>query len=227
MYFDNLENVSEDFWTRPEKVLTDLDYLSLMTFPVESLELGEKIAAKLLISLNHINKKGRVAIGLAANQIGINKSVFVINVDKPLIFINPDVIELSKEKTQFKEGCMSIPKKIVPISRHLRIKVKADNLSEPTWFGVEWNGGQIDEVKFLEAVTIQHEFNHLHGILITDLDERPDPYVAPKLPGRNDKIKISKGIETKEIKYKNLEQYEKDGWNTVGTPGESTFLDNR
>jgi len=215
MYFDNLENVDEDFWSRPERVLTvpeHEEYLTRMTKPVESLELGEKIAAKLLITLNHLNRKGRVAIGLSANQIGINKSVFVINVDKPLYFINPDVIELSKEKSQFNEGCMSIPKKIVPISRHLRIKVKADNLPEPTWFGVEWNGGQIAEFELLESFAIQHEFNHLHGILITDLDERPDPYIAPKIPGRNDMVKIIKDEKIKEIKYKKFDQYKKDGW---------------
>jgi len=214
MPFDNLENMDEEFWSRPEKVLTVPEYVEFLTHatkPVDK-ELGEKIAAKLFVTLNELNKKKRVAIGLAANQIGIDKSVFVINVDRPLYFINPDVIELSNEKSQFNEGCMSVPKKRVPISRHLKIKVKADNLTEPEWFGVDWNGGQIDEIRMLESFAIQHEFNHLHGILITDLDERPEPVIAEKIPSRNDRVKISKGEKSMEIKYKNFESYRKEGW---------------
>jgi peptide deformylase len=214
MYFDNLENMDDDFWSRPERVLTIPEHEEFLTHPTKAVdkELGEKIAAKLLITLNYLNKDRRVAIGLAANQIGIDKAVFVINVDRPLYFINPDVIELSKEKSQFNEGCLSVPKKRVPISRHLRIKVKADNLVEPEWFGVEWDGGQVDEIKMLESFTIQHEFNHLHGILITDLDERPAPFVAPKEPGRNDKINIVKDEQVMEIKYKHFNKYQKQGW---------------
>jgi len=224
MYFDNLENMDDDFWLRPERVLTvpeHEEFLSHHTKPV-SLELGEKIAGKLLITLNHLNQKKRVAVGLAANQIGINASVFVVHAKNPLYFINPDVIELSKETSQFNEGCLSIPKKRVPITRHLRIKVSADNLQEPEWFGVEWNGGQVDEIELLESFTIQHEFNHLHGILITDLDERPAPYVAEKKIGRNEHITVYKKIKRlgmseeeevlETIKFKHLDKYLKDGW---------------
>jgi len=224
MYFDDLENKDEDFWSRPESVLTvpeHEEFLTHATQPV-GLELGEKIAGKLMVTLAYLNRYRRVAVGLAANQIGINKSVFVINIDSPLYFINPDVIELSKERAQFNEGCLSIPKKRVPISRHMRIKVKADNLKEPEWFGVEWDGGRVDETRMLEAFAIQHEFNHLHGILITDLDERPAPFVAENRFGRNDKVTVYKmvksfGMENEElksmeIKYKHLDKYQKDGW---------------
>ena len=214
MYFDDLENKDIDFWSRPEKVLTvpeHEEFLTHATQPVE-LELGEKIAAKLMITLTHLNRYRRVAIGLAANQIGINRSVFVINIDRPLYFINPDVVELSKEKAQFNEGCLSVPKKRIPISRHMRIKVKADNLKEPEWFGVEWEGGRVDETRMLEAFAIQHEFNHLHGILITDLDERPESFIAEKVPGRNDLINVIKDEKTIQIKYKHLDKYQRDGW---------------
>jgi peptide deformylase len=71
---------------------------------------GEAIAVKLLNELTN-SKSG---IGLAAPQIGITKRVCVVNVKEPIVLINPEIIESDGEFI-FKEGCLSYPKKVVPV----------------------------------------------------------------------------------------------------------------
>lgn len=201
-----------EFWDIPSEIVTNREYLSEMTEPCESLEEGELIVKKLFATLNHLNKYKKAAIGLAANQIGISKNVFVIDVIKPLYFINPDVIEVSEEKIRMNEGCMSIHKKKSLVTRNLKVLIKADNMSEPKWFGVDFDGGQLAEEAF-ESFAIQHEMNHLHGILIADIDEKPQPIVNMNIKfGRNEYVKIYRNDETIEIKFKKFEQYQKDGW---------------
>jgi len=207
--------VTEDFWKIPSKIVTNTEYLSQPTEKVESLELGEKIAAKLIYTLNQINRKKKLGIGLTANQIGISASVFVIDIVEQKYFINPEIIEVSENKARYKENCLSLPNKTCLVQRHVRVKVKADNLKEPEWFGVEYDGNPIEEEKLLEAIVIQHEYNHTHGILITDLDETPQPIIVDKVYGRNELVKIKKDNEIKEIKYKKYDIYKKDGWDLI------------
>ena len=78
-------------------IVTDKNKL---TTPCEivSLEEGEEIAIRLLHELRNSNTPG---IGLAANQIGINKRVCVVNVKEPIVLINPEIVEKSKEKFLF------------------------------------------------------------------------------------------------------------------------------
>ena len=93
-------------------ITTDLSKVNITKLkekcePVSTIEEGEEIAAKLLKALSE-SKNG---IGLAANQIGINKRVCVINVKEPLILINPEIIGSSEEWFVFPEGCLSFPNK--------------------------------------------------------------------------------------------------------------------
>jgi peptide deformylase len=103
-------------------------------------------------------------VGLAANQVGILKRIFVIDIadeDDPselLVFINPEIIELDGEQI-FNEGCLSFPGAAEEIKRAATVKVRALNL-EGASFELEADG--------LLAVAIQHENDHLNGVLMID-----------------------------------------------------------
>ena len=159
---------------------------------------GERIAEKLIIELNN-SKSG---IGLAAPQIGITKSVCVINVKepKPIVLINPEIVESNGEFI-FKEGCLSYPKKAISVKRHAMIAVEADNLDEPLILDVRKGGNAAD---LLEIACVQHEIDHLSGITMFDRKYVKPTYRAPKKYGRNEKVVIiaKDSKSTKKIKYK-------------------------
>jgi len=98
-------------------------------------------------------------VGLAANQIGIDKRVCVINVSRPIALVNPEIIEFDG-RIIFEEACLSFPGEVVITERYRNITVVASNLAEPLCFG-----GSTD---FLECVCVQHEIDHLNGITMHD-----------------------------------------------------------
>ena len=181
-----------------------------LTTPCEvvSLKEGEDIAVKLLKELTD-SKKG---IGLAANQIGINKRVCVINVKEPLVLINPKIVEKSKEQFVFPEGCLSFPDSKVKTIRHESIVVEADNHEGQLSFSA--NSKDINDA--FECVCVQHEIDHLDGITMFDREFKNEPLVrgknAPLKIGRNEKVTITKGSESKILKYKKAEPMLEDGW---------------
>jgi len=103
-------------------------------------------------------------IGLAAPQVGVVDRLIVYDIDDdPRILVNPAVIELSEEREEGDEGCLSVPGVAMPVERALRIRVKA---SDET-------GAALDFVaQDLEARVIQHEIDHLDGVLIVDRTTR-------------------------------------------------------
>ena len=106
--------------------------------------------------------KKEEGIGLAGPQVGIAKQIFVTNVDgKEKVFINPKITKrVGKEVMQ--EGCLSLPGLQFKIERAEKIEIKALNKK----------GGKIKlEAEGLFAVCLQHEFDHLKGVLIIDYNE--------------------------------------------------------
>ena len=101
-------------------------------------------------------------VGLAAPQVGILKRIFVIDVspegDDPLVFINPEILEMSGEQTGY-EGCLSVPGKSGIVTRANYVKAKATNLD-----GEEF----VIEGEELLARAIQHENDHLDGKMYVD-----------------------------------------------------------
>jgi peptide deformylase len=103
-------------------------------------------------------------VGLAATQIGEPYQLFVIDVadqDEPSelrVFINPEIIERHDDVT-WNEGCLSFPGVTEEIDRAARVKVRAQD-REGKWFELEADG--------LLAVAIQHEYDHLQGVLMID-----------------------------------------------------------
>ena len=169
---------------------------------------GEEIAIRLLHELRNSEDKG---IGLAANQIGINKRVCVINVKEPLVLINPEIIERSEKEFIFPEGCLSFPNKKVRTKRNVSIKVKADNHESTLSFSAD--SKDINDA--FECVCVQHEIDHLDGITMFDRKFVKPAAVSNKI-GRNEKVTIEKGSESKTLKYKKAESLLEDGWILVG-----------
>ena len=98
-------------------------------------------------------------IGLAANQIGVSKRILVVDAGKTLAIINPVICEF-KNWVVGEEGCLSIPGKNYNIKRAKWIKIKFNNIK-----------GQEHEVVVDDPVlarVIQHEVDHLDGILLCD-----------------------------------------------------------
>jgi peptide deformylase len=100
-------------------------------------------------------------VGLAAPQVGVPLRVFVTLVegDKPRVFINPEIVLTSQELVTIEEGCLSLPKLYVDVVRPELVKVQAWN-EKGRPFTVETDG-------FLARV-IQHEYDHLDGVLFVD-----------------------------------------------------------
>ena len=136
-------------------------------------------------------------IGLAAPQVGVLRRMVVIEVPVPAeddadpegesetegddipipepetvkyVLINPEIIEVSEETVIYKEGCLSIPGMIGDVERPKRVKIRAVDL-EGNSFELTGEG--------LLARALQHEIDHLEGILYSDLAESIVPIEAP------------------------------------------------
>ena len=173
-----------------------------------SIKEGEEIGVRLL----HELRESENGIGLAANQIGIQKRVCVVNVKEPLVLINPKIVEKSKEQFIFPEGCLSFPDSKIKTIRHESIVVEADNHQGKLSFSA--NSKNIDDA--FECVCVQHEIDHLNGITMFDREFKQEPIVkgknAPLKIGRNEKVTITKGSESKVMKYKKVQPMLEDGW---------------
>ncbi len=102
-------------------------------------------------------------VGLAANQVGVARRVAVVDVGKevpePLILINPEIKAVSDDTEITEEGCLSIPEIFGDVERPLRVVVRALD-KDGTPFELESTGYQ--------ARAIQHEIDHLDGVLFLD-----------------------------------------------------------
>jgi peptide deformylase len=187
-------------------IITEVSKLQTKCKPVSSFNFneGEEIGAQLLKELTE-SKSG---IGLAANQIGINKRVCVVNVKEPLVLINPKIIETSEETFVFPEGCLSFPNKHIRTNRFVSVVVEADNHEGKLSFSAE--SEDINDA--LECACVQHEIDHLDGVTMFDREWKQEPYQAPKSYGRNEKVTVTDGTETKELKYKKAEKLLESGW---------------
>lgn len=99
-------------------------------------------------------------IGLAAPQCGIQKRIIVVLMnDTPRVFVNPEIVFFSKEKESGEEGCLSIPQTYIQKNRYSEITIKYRNLA---------GHPHLETHTGLNARVIQHEIDHLDGILMTD-----------------------------------------------------------
>ena len=117
-------------------------------------------------------------IGLAAIQVGVPKRVIVIDLSKdeektPLYFVNPEVVVKSKNNSTYEEGCLSVPGQFAEVDRPDKCHI--------TYLDYD---GQKQELKAegLLATCIQHEMDHLEGILFIDyLSKLKKNFIVKKL----------------------------------------------
>ncbi len=105
-------------------------------------------------------------VGLAANQVGIDKRIILISLNvgtkkeqKIVAMINPEIVALSPQKVVMEEGCLSLPGQFADVARPVKVQVRWQN---PTGDWIEKRIGAWD------ARIFQHEFDHLEGKLFTD-----------------------------------------------------------
>ena len=169
-----------------------------------SVEEGMAIATELFQILN---KRGD-GIGLAANQVGIDAQVAVVNVREPLVLINPKI--LSKEvEIPFYEGCLSYPGKGVNTKRYRDVVISTEQ-SESDWYfsGAQapkdskgsWEKEQSKnedaQLRTLESVCVQHEIDHLNGVVCMDRKVNTT-IVKDKKVGRNEPCPCGSGKKYK------------------------------
>ena len=184
-----------------------------------SVEEGRTIATELFQILN---KRGD-GIGLAANQVGIDAQVAVVNVIEPLVLINPKIIH-KEHPIDYFEGCLSYPKKGTPTKRYRDIIIQtaqsesgwyfsgADSLQNVRGSWEEKNKEDEQERRILESICVQHEIDHLNGITIHDREMKLEPTKVEKKIGRNQLVTIKKGDAVKVLKYKKAQNLLNQGW---------------
>ena len=127
-------------------------------------------------------------IGLAAIQIGVPKRIIVMDISRdenkkePMYFINPIIKNQNKEKSKYEEGCLSVPDQFAEIERPNACEVEY----------LDYNGKkQLLKADGLLATCIQHEMDHLEGILFIDyLSKLKKSMIIKKLS----KIKVNREI---------------------------------
>jgi peptide deformylase len=200
------------------KIVTRKNKLTKVVNPCSSVEEGEEIAKKLIEALDDFG-----GLGLAANQVGIDKAVCVVRARKdeePKVLINPRCVDVSDEKVGYIEGCLSLPGKRVHTVRNKTVKIACDNWVNEIEFGPDSSELDADnywkDEGLLECVCIQHEVGHLSGELITDdhIRLKREPVKRIKY-GRNEKVMVEKDGETQFIKYKKAEALLEDGWEII------------
>lgn len=177
-----VETFRSGWGQKVSKIITDLVILRAhnnITLPEEV----KDIIKELEISLQNSAIPG---VGLAAPQIGINKKIAIVRMgSEDIDLVNPIIVERENGFINFNEGCLSMPGKRVNTYRYKEIFVKDDLHPD----GIVAVGGV--------AVAIEHEFDHLGGILMIDRA------IGKNKIGRNDPCPCGKKSNGKPIKWKN------------------------
>ena len=168
-----------------------------------SVEEGLVIAEELFQILN---KRGD-GIGLAANQVGIDAQVAVVNVVEPLVLINPKYISRENEIV-YGEGCLSYPGHAIRTKRYRDVIISTDQ-SDSNWYfsgagspkgakgSWEASAKHDQDQRLLEVVCVQHEIDHLMGKTMHDREIKLEPTKVEKKIGRNDPCPCGSGKKHK------------------------------
>ena len=116
-------------------------------------------------TLADFRKRRGFGRGIAAPQIGVTRRIIFVNIDAPIVLVNPEIIKRSKEKMLLWDDCFSFPDLIVKVRRHTHVSVSYQDEKGIKRL-LKVNGG-LSEL-------LQHEIDHIDGILAIDraIDER-------------------------------------------------------
>ena len=142
--------------TEPNKLLREISK------PVDHIGENEQKLMDDMLETMYAAKNG---IGLAAIQIGFPQRIIVMDITKnqtnknPMYFVNPIIINKSTDQSTYEEGCLSVPEQFAEIDRPSKCEVEY----------LDYNGEKkLLKVEGLLATCIQHEIDHLEGILFID-----------------------------------------------------------
>ncbi|QKZ14290.1 peptide deformylase [Spirosoma sp. KUDC1026] len=109
--------------------------------------------------MEEIRAKYRFGRGIAAPQLGIMKRLIYLNIDRPTVIINPELTSVSDEMGDLWDDCMSFPNLLVHVRRHrnLTLSFRNEYWQPQTWNVTDWGLSEL----------IQHEYDHLNGVLCT------------------------------------------------------------
>lgn len=147
---------------RHEIVQRGSDILKKKCDPITDFSEAERIVRDMIDTTDHLKSTYDFSrgIGIAAPQIGVTKRIAIIEYGKGrFILINPEIVEASEEKNPVWEGCLSFFKYRAYVPRHVSVKVRAQDLEQ---------NEIILKAKGDFAASMQHEIDHLHGILYVD-----------------------------------------------------------
>lgn len=201
-----------------KKIIKDENVLKQKCSRVETNEEATQLIEDLIDTLN----SEETGVGLSAPQIGYLKRICLVNIKEPVVLINPRITE-TEGTTGFVEGCLSFPGRDIKTQRHISVLVECDNHESKLLFGslALSNLGDAEQPgtkeyhDLLESVAIQHEIDHLEGVLMFDrrLYTEPIRYPGRKI-GRNERVVIEniETGETQEIKFKKALPLFSQGW---------------
>lgn len=136
----------------------------ILRVPCQPVTLFDEALSQLVANMVETMYDGPGAVGLSAPQVGQSVRVFVMDVtaktsrNELKIFINPEIVQASRNKVM-REGCLSFPEYLANVKRATKLTVRAQDVTGQ-W--QEW------ELYALEAVCVQHEIDHLDGVLMID-----------------------------------------------------------
>lgn len=200
-------------------IIQNLTELRTKTEKVETLKEAESIAEKLF----HVLNEHKNIFAISANQVGINKSVFVVNLIKPIWFMNPRITHIESPVT-IEEKCSSMSGVSIPhVTRFKLVKIKTDNYEDEITLDIR----NIPDFQLkrclesLESIAIQHQIDHLEGILISDkVNRNVSTFKALKRNKKQGKengnalVRIINAQNNKiqSVKRKKLQRFLNKGW---------------
>lgn len=139
-------------------------------------ETVKKLDKKILEFISDLKKTLDVqsepeGLGLAANQVAVDARIFLVKTKdkKTKVFINPEITFFSEEKVIMTEGCLSVKDLYSEIERAAKVKIKYRTVEQLNSRTIEQLGEEItEEYEGLEARVIQHEQDHLNGVVFID-----------------------------------------------------------
>ena len=146
------------------KIINDIEYLSKKCKAINYNE-SKKIANKMILFMLQNKNIANNSVGLACNQLGLNGRVFIMkHKNRWIRFINPVITYKSQETIINEEGCLSIKKKKFKVKRSLKITIYHEKYDNDKLMAHGWENNYDGSY----AITIQHEIDHLNGILINN-----------------------------------------------------------
>ena len=141
---------------------TDMSVLKTVSTPVEAVDDDLRALMDDMLETMY----DAPGIGLAAIQVGVPKRVIVMDIAKgedepkaPRYFVNPEILWASEETAPYEEGCLSVPEIFDEVERPARVRLRY----------LDYDGKAVEEeAEGLFAVCIQHEMDHLEGVLFID-----------------------------------------------------------